>query len=112
MPIKTITPPSARDVSRRTFLKNAGVAAAAFTIVPRFVLGGQGFVPPSDTLYIGGIGAGGKGESDLAEMAKSPSVKIVALCDVDDRQAVNSRKAFPSATYYKDFRQMLDKESR
>jgi predicted dehydrogenase len=112
MPKKTISPPSAHGVSRRNFLKNAGVAAAAFTIVPRFVLGGQGFVPPSDTLYIGGIGAGGKGESDLEEMAKSPSVKIVALCDVDDRQAVKSRKSFPSAAYYKDFRQMLDKESR
>src|SRR5260221_1611394 len=111
MPLKTITPTSAHSASRRTFLKNAGVAAAAFTIVPRFVLGGNGFVAPSDTLYIAGIGAGGKGESDLEQMAKSPNVKIVALCDVDDRQAVKSRKNFPVAPYYKDFRQMLDKES-
>ncbi len=111
MPVKTIISPSADDVSRRKFLKNAGVAAAAFTIVPRFVLGGNGFVAPSDTLYIAGIGAGGKGRSDLEEMAKSPKVKIVALCDVDDREAVTSRKNFPAAPYYKDFRQMLDKES-
>src|SRR6267142_3408814 len=111
MPIKTITPPPARGTSRRTFLKNAGIAAASFTIVPRFVLGGNGFVAPSDTLYIAGIGAGGKGTSDLEEMAKSPKVKIFALCDVDDREAATSRKNFPAATYHKDFRQMLDKES-
>ncbi len=109
MPIKKNTITTADGISRRRFIKNAGVVAA-FTIVPRFVLGGDGFVAPSDTLYIAGIGAGGKGESDLAEMAKSPAVKIVAFADVDDRQAVKSRTSFPVAKYYKDFRQMLDKE--
>ncbi len=111
MPRKKVNIPSSESVSRRSFLKNAGVAAAAFAIVPRFVLGGKGFVAPSDTLYIAGIGAGGKGEDDLAEMAKSSHVKIVAFCDVDDRQAVKSRKNFKDANYYRDFRVMLDKES-
>lgn len=96
-------------VSRRKFITQAATAAAAFTIVPRFVLG-KGFVAPSDTLYIGGIGAGGKGKSDLTEMVKSPNAKIVALCDVDDRMAVDSVKNFPEAKYYKDFREMLEKE--
>lgn len=96
-------------VSRRKFLQQAG-AAAAFTIVPRFVLG-KGFVPPSDTLYIAGIGVGGKGTSDLTEFAKSKNVRIAFLCDVDDNMAAESRKNFPQATYYKDFRQMLDKEA-
>ncbi len=111
MPVKKINPPSAEGISRRTFLRNAGLAAAAFTIVPRFVLG-KGFVPPSDTLYIGGIGAGGKGASDLTEIAKSPNAKIAFLCDVDDRMAVGSKKNFPDAKYYKDFRIMLDKEHK
>ena len=44
-------------------------------IVPRHVLGGKGFVAPSDKLNIAGIGAGGKGESDLAEFSKSPAVQ-------------------------------------
>lgn len=99
-------------ISRRKFIAQAGTAATAFTILPRFVLGGKGFIAPSDTLYIAGIGAGGKGTSDLAEMAKSPHVKIAALCDVDDRQAVDSRKNFPQANYYKDFRTLLDKEDK
>ncbi len=95
--------------SRRDFLKNTSLAAAGFFIVPRHVLG-RGYVAPSDKLNIAGIGAGGKGTSDLAEFAKSPKVNIVALVDVDDRQAVTSRKNFPNAKYYRDFREMLDKE--
>lgn len=88
------------------------MAVTAFTIVPRFVLGGKNHIAPSDTLYIAGIGAGGKGESDLTECAKSPNVKISFLCDVDDRRAAKSRLNFPDAPYYKDFRKMLDKEHK
>ncbi len=95
--------------SRRKFIRNSSAVAAGFFIVPRHVLG-RGFVAPSDKLNIAGIGAGGKGESDLKEFAKSPNVNIIALCDVDDRQSANSRKNFPKATYYKDFREMLAKE--
>jgi predicted dehydrogenase len=95
--------------TRRDFIKTSSVAASAFFIVPRHVLG-KGFVAPSDKLNIAGIGAGGKGKSDLASFAKSPNVNIVALVDVDDRQAVTSRESFPKAKYYKDFREMLNKE--
>ncbi len=95
--------------SRRTFIKTSSLAASAFFIVPRHVLG-KGYVAPSDKLNIAGIGVGGKGKSDLAAFAKSPQVNIVALCDVDDRQSVESRKNFPKAKYYKDFREMLNKE--
>jgi predicted dehydrogenase len=98
--------------NRRNFIKNAALAGAAFTIVPRFVLGGKGFIPPSDTVYIAGIGVGGKGESDLTGVAKNPNAKVVFLCDVDDRMAVESKKNFPAAKYYKDFRVMLDKENK
>ncbi len=101
-----------KNQSRRNFIKNAGMAAAAFTIVPRFTLGGRGFIAPSDTVYIAGIGVGGKGESDLTGFAKNPHAKIVLLCDVDDRIAADSRKNFPSAKYYKDFRVMLDNEHK
>ncbi|TAH21381.1 MAG: gfo/Idh/MocA family oxidoreductase [Cytophagales bacterium] len=104
--------PEKEGISRRSFLKSAGLASAAFTIVPRFVLGGNGFIPPSDTLYIAGIGVGGKGESDLMGFAKNPKAKIAFLCDVDDRMTANSRKNFPTAKFYVDFREMLDKEAK
>ncbi len=97
--------------SRRKFIKNGAIAATGFFIVPRHVLG-RGYIAPSDKLNIAGIGVGGKGEGDLAEFANSPKANIVALCDVDDRQAVNSIKRFPNRKYYKDFREMLDKENK
>jgi predicted dehydrogenase len=95
--------------SRRKFIKNASLVSAGFFIVPRHVLG-RGFTAPSDKLNIAGIGAGGKGESDLFEFSKSPKVNIVALADVDDRQCKKSRDRFSKANYYKDFREMLEKE--
>lgn len=101
-----------KSLSRKNFLKNIGLAGAAFTFVPRHVLGGPGFTAPSDTLYIAGIGAGGKGRSDLTSFAEHPQAKIAFLCDVDDRQAVASRTSYPDAPYYKDFREMLDKEHK
>ena len=97
--------------SRRKFIKNVSVAATGFFIIPRHVLG-RGFVAPSDKLNIAGIGAGGKGESDLAEFSKSPAVNIISLCDVDDRSSVKSRSRFPKASYYKDYREMLAKEGK
>ena len=112
MPVKKNSIPTAEKLSRRNFIKNAGVAAAAISIVPRFVLGGNGFVAPSDTLYLAGIGVGGKGAGDLRDCSKSPNVKVVYLCDVDDRQAAKSVAEFPDAKYYKDFRVMLDKEHK
>jgi predicted dehydrogenase len=99
-------------ISRRSFVKNAALAGAAFTIVPRFVLGGKGYVAPSDTLYVAGIGVGGKGTVDVKSIGSHPKARIAFLCDVDDRMAVESVKNFPNAKYYKDFRVMFDKEAK
>lgn len=97
--------------SRRSFIKKAAIASAAFYIVPRHVLG-RGFIAPSDKLVIASIGAGGKGASDIDMFNKSGKASIGFLCDVDDRQSADTRKAFPNAKYYKDFREMLDKEGK
>jgi len=99
------------NASRRNFLKTTSLAAAGFIIVPRHVLG-RGFVAPSDKLNIAGIGAGGKAEVNLPYAYNNGSDNIVTLCDVDDRMAVKARTRWPSATYYKDYRRLLDKESK
>ena len=98
--------------SRREFIRNTALTAAGFIILPRHVLGGKGFVAPSDRLTIAGIGVGGKGESDIANFFKSGKADIAFLCDVDDRRAATTVKNFPKAKYYKDWREMLDKESK
>ncbi|MDR0814663.1 MAG: gfo/Idh/MocA family oxidoreductase, partial [Bacteroidales bacterium] len=45
-------------VSRRQFIGKSIAAAAAISIVPRHVLGGSGFVAPSDEITLGFIGCG------------------------------------------------------
>ncbi len=99
------------DNSRRNFIKSTGLAAAGFMIIPRHVLG-RGFVAPSDRLVVAGIGAGGKGQSDIMNFYKSGKADIAFLCDVDERRAANSIKSFPKAKYYKDWRQLIEKESK
>ena len=95
--------------SRRNFIKNASLAAASFYIVPRHVLG-KGFQAPSDRLNIMGIGGGGKGYGDIMNSYNKGAENIVAIVDVDDRQAARARAELPKANYYRDFRTALDKE--
>jgi predicted dehydrogenase len=87
----------------------AAAATAAFTVVPRHVLGGQGQTAPSDKVNIAGVGVGGRGSGDIAALS---SQNIVALCDVDWRNAGGTFKRHPNARKYKDFRRMLDKEDK
>jgi predicted dehydrogenase len=99
------------DKSRRDFIRNTAIVSAGFFIVPRHVLG-RGYTAPSDRLIVAGIGVGGKGESDIMNFYKSGKADIAFLCDVDDRRAANSIKNFPKAKYYKDWRELYDKESK
>ena len=111
----------ARSISRREFLGSSAATAAAFTIVPRHVIGGPGYRPPSDTVNVAVIGAGGKGRSDTFTVGKTAN--IVALCDVDDDKMAetlskvkeeddlqNLAMKLDKAPKYKDFRLMLEKE--
>src|SRR5262245_15267475 len=95
------------DTTRRTFLGASAGLALNFAVVPRHVLGGRGYLPPSERVNVAGIGAGGMGGGDIATHAKN-GANIVALCDVDDDRAAGTFKAFPDAPKYKDFRAMLD----
>lgn len=106
-PMSNYTP----DNTRRTFIKSTAITAAGFMIVPRHVLG-RGFIAPSDKLIIAGVGAGGKGESDIANFYESGKAEIGYLCDVDDRRSATTVKNFPKAKYYKDWRKMFEKESK
>ncbi len=96
-----------QKISRREFIGGTTAALAAFTIVPRHVLGGAGYTPPSEKLNIGAIGVGGQGAEDLKELE---SENIVALCDVDDKRAAETFNRYPAAKKYRDFRKMLEKE--
>ena len=69
------------NIDRRKFIKMAGTGALAFSIVPRHVLGGSGFVAPSDKLTMAYVGCGTQGLREMLPLLEVPDVQIVAVCD-------------------------------
>ena len=94
--------------SRREFV-GAAAAVAAFTFVPKRVLGGAGGSSANNKLNIAGIGVGGRGAGDINGCS---SENIVALCDVDLNRASGTFKKYSQAKVYRDFRRMLEKEAK
>ena len=69
------------SVSRRKFLKQTAAATAGFCIIPRHVLGGTGYVPPSDKINMAFIGVGSQGLRVMLRFLREPDVRGVAVCD-------------------------------
>ena len=72
---------SKKNINRREFLGSAAVASIGFSIVPRHVLGGPGFVAPSDKVTLAYIGCGTQGMREMIELIPNPKLQIVAVCD-------------------------------
>ena len=66
-------------LTRRDFVGTAA-SAAAFTIVPRHVLGQTA---PSNLVNVAVVGSGGHGAFVITQMLKAGGIRVVALCDVD-----------------------------
>ncbi|HVB04084.1 MAG TPA: Gfo/Idh/MocA family oxidoreductase, partial [Chitinophagaceae bacterium] len=75
------TPGKKSLLSRREFVGMTAISAAGFTILPRYVLGGKGFVAPSDTISLAYIGVGSQGTRELCDMLQVPRIRVVAVCD-------------------------------
>ena len=130
------TPPAhVRHISRRKFVQGAAFSAAGFMIVPRHVLGGPGYVAPSDQVTVGIVGAGGKGRQNTEELLALDDVRVVAVADpsyywnlqafyyqseagrglvrqlVEDHEQKTRPEAHVDVAEYLDFREMLEKES-
>ena len=95
-----------KKLSRRGFISTSASIGAAISIVPGSVMGKSfGQTAPSDKLNIAGIGVGGVGRRNMANMKTE---NIVALCDVDWKYADKTFKDFPDAKRFKDWRVMFD----
>ena len=68
-------------MNRRKFVELTAAAAAGFTIVPRHVLGGKNYIPPSDKVTLAYIGTGTEGIREMLPMLAVPEIQIVAVCD-------------------------------
>ncbi|MFZ4261170.1 Gfo/Idh/MocA family oxidoreductase [Sphingobacterium sp. HJSM2_6] len=92
-----------KNSSRRDFIKKSLIGAAAFTIVPRFVLG-KGYLAPSDHLTKGVIGTGSMGRGHFAYAG----TKTVAICDVDSRHLALAQNALGGGIKeHHDFRDLI-----
>lgn len=79
---KTTCRAGTAGITRRGFLGGTA-AAAAFTIVPRHVLGGAGQVAPSAKTTLAAIGTGGQGIQNVQAFLQFPEIQVVAVCDVN-----------------------------
>jgi predicted dehydrogenase len=76
-----------KRMSRRKFVGQGAAMAMTFSIVPRHVLGGPGFVPPSDKVNIAFIGVGSQGLRVMLHFLKEQDVQGVAVCDPNKSSA-------------------------
>lgn len=102
--MKSTNEPQKQTNPRRDFIKKSAIALAAFTIVPRYVLGGQGFIAPSDKLTKAVIGVGGMGRNHFAY----DGTQVVAICDVDTRHIAKSLPMLDKGVKtFSDYRELL-----
>jgi predicted dehydrogenase len=90
-----------QNPNRRRFLQSAA-ALAGSAFAPNLLLG-QG--KALKQLNVAAVGCGGKGASDISEIA--PGNRIAFLCDVDRTKAEGAMKAHPEAKYFSDYREMF-----
>jgi predicted dehydrogenase len=83
------------------------LAPAAFSIVPRHVMGGVAGAAPSDKLNLAGVGVGGMGAEYLKGCATE---NVAAIADVDPKFVARIYERYPKAARYTDFRRMLERE--
>lgn len=74
---------SKNSMDRRRFIGTAVATAATITVVPRHVLGGAGYVAPSDKITVVQVGCGTQGLREMAQLLQNPDLQLVAVCDVN-----------------------------
>jgi len=99
---------SARNFTRRQFIYSTALAAGAMGLAGcQSIRPGPRRISPNSKMNIACIGVGGKGRSDTDHCA---SEDIMALCDVDEEIAAPQRAKYPGAKFYRDWRDLLEKE--
>jgi myo-inositol 2-dehydrogenase / D-chiro-inositol 1-dehydrogenase len=97
---------SHRKIHRRRFLQEGLAVAASISIVPRYVLGGKGYTPPSEIITRAVIGTGNMGMRHVTEYPQT-----LAVCDVDRNNLARAlKKAGGKCDGYSDWRQVMDRK--
>src|SRR5438477_10582900 len=97
-------------LSRRQLLSSSAAAASALTLgAYADPAAAQPSKSPNERVRIAGIGTTNRAGEDLSQLS---SQEIVALADVDDNNMAKGAARYSDARKYRDFRVMLEKESR
>jgi len=75
------TPKSTNTIDRRKFVGLLASSSLAFSIVPRHVLGGPGYIAPSDKITLGYIGIGTQGVRELLPLLANTQIQVTSVCD-------------------------------
>ena len=94
--------------SSSTDRSDASEKPGLVSIVPRHVVSGSGMTPPSETVTMLAIGAGGRAASDIQGLEKA-GVRFLALCDVDAERSAKMREEHAGVPFFGNYREMLDR---
>lgn len=89
------------NIDRRSFLKKSGAATAGAVVSSPFITGVSKKQSPGDTLNVAVIGIRSRGKDHYRALAQIPNVKIVALCDIDQRLLPEAVAEVEKLTGYK-----------
>jgi len=67
--------------TRRRFLKTSAAALGTIAVLPRHLLGGPRFVPPSEKVNVAVVGVGGRGLQNLRAVLALPDAQVTAVAD-------------------------------
>ena len=99
------------NLNRRNFVKKTLVTGAAFSVVPRYVLGGTGYTPPSEKVRMAVIGTGNRMNILIKAFTIQDDCSIAALCDVDNARLTKFAAEFTDkADTYEDYRRILERK--
>jgi predicted dehydrogenase len=96
-------------LSRRQFLRRAGLAGAGLWAAPALTRSLRA-ASPNEIIHHASFGTAGMAAGDIENLTRHPKLKLVAVADVDLGRAGALKKKFPDARVYQDWRELLDKE--
>src|SRR5687768_9101750 len=93
--------------SRRSFLGQSAAGAAALWAAPAWLRAAGA----NERLNLAFIGVGGRGGSNLNDIARNGQENVVAICDVNEGALGAAAEKYPDARKYVDFRKLFDESN-
>lgn len=98
-------------MNRRSFLHGASASIMASGMTHALGQRAEKNVSPSDTVSVGVIGPGSRGQELMRQLLRVPGVRISAVCDIyEPRFAQVDQLVGTAVPRYQDYRQLLERK--